>query len=160
MGVIAPRQPFQNHRSWSDRTEFYTKCFMRALLHTEFTTLLDRADVSQAKFARLTGVTARQVNNWARGRAAVPRWAALMAVTLEELTPEALSVLLDEATFSWHEVLGIAPETDAAGIRTAMARLALLYHPDTGGQADQMVRITSAYEAVQQATSRVGFGTR
>ncbi len=133
---------------------------MRALLHTEFTTLLDRADVSQAKFARLTGVTARQVNNWARGRAAVPRWAALMAVTLEELTPEALSVLLDEATFSWHEVLGIAPETDAAGIRTAMARLALLYHPDTGGQADQMVRITSAYEAVQQATSRVGFGTR
>ena len=44
---------------------------MRALLHTEFAALLARAGVSQASFARLTGVTARQVNNWARGRALV-----------------------------------------------------------------------------------------
>jgi len=56
---------------------------MRALLHTEFAALLDRAGVSQAAFARLAGVTARQVNNWTRGRAAVPRWAALLAVVLE-----------------------------------------------------------------------------
>ena len=45
---------------------------MRTLLHTEFAVLLARADVRQAAFARLTGVTPRQVNNWARGRAAVP----------------------------------------------------------------------------------------
>jgi DNA-binding transcriptional regulator YiaG len=44
---------------------------MRALLHTEFDSLLARAGASQASFARLTGVTARQVNNWARGRALV-----------------------------------------------------------------------------------------
>ena len=36
---------------------------MPALLHTEFAALLARADLSQASFARLTGVTARQVNN-------------------------------------------------------------------------------------------------
>ncbi len=41
---------------------------MRTLLATEFTALLDRAGLSQAAFGRLTGVTARQVNNWARGR--------------------------------------------------------------------------------------------
>ncbi len=36
---------------------------MRALLYTEFVVLLARAGVSQAEFARLTGVTSRQVNN-------------------------------------------------------------------------------------------------
>jgi hypothetical protein len=48
---------------------------MGALLHTEFAALLARADISQAGFARLTGITPRQVNNCARGRAerAVPR---------------------------------------------------------------------------------------
>jgi len=35
---------------------------MRALLHAEFSALLSRAGVSQAAFARLAGVTARQVN--------------------------------------------------------------------------------------------------
>ncbi len=48
---------------------------MRALLHTEFNALLARAGVTQAGFARLAGLTPRQVNNWARGRAAVPKWA-------------------------------------------------------------------------------------
>jgi DNA-binding transcriptional regulator YiaG len=52
---------------------------MRALLATEFAALLTRADVSQAAFARLTGVTPRQVNNWCRARAAVPLWAAVRA---------------------------------------------------------------------------------
>ena len=37
---------------------------MRALLGTEFAALLARADVSQAAFARLSGYTTRQVNNW------------------------------------------------------------------------------------------------
>ena len=49
---------------------------MQALLGTEFAALLARADVvSQAGFARLTGTTARQVNNWCRARAAVRPWA-------------------------------------------------------------------------------------
>ena len=48
---------------------------MQTLLGTEFAALLTRAGVSQAAFARVTGTTARQVNNWCRGRAAVPSWA-------------------------------------------------------------------------------------
>ena len=34
---------------------------MKTLLHTEFNALLARAGVSQAAFARLAGLTARQV---------------------------------------------------------------------------------------------------
>ncbi|GLR65425.1 hypothetical protein GCM10010909_01030 [Acidocella aquatica] len=70
---------------------------MRTLQHTEFTAILAAADVSQAAFARLAGVTARQVNNWCRGRAAVPRWAALLALALRELSAEALTIMLEEA---------------------------------------------------------------
>ena len=69
---------------------------MRTLLHTEFAVLLARADVRQAAFARLTGVTPRQVNNWARGRAAVPTWAGLLAVILQDHSPEALTIMLEE----------------------------------------------------------------
>ena len=36
---------------------------MRTLLHTEFVALLARVRVSQASFARLAGVTARQVQH-------------------------------------------------------------------------------------------------
>ena len=36
---------------------------MDALLATEFVAFLARADVSEAAFARFTGVTPRQVNN-------------------------------------------------------------------------------------------------
>ena len=70
---------------------------MRTPRHTEFVTLLAEADVSQAAFARLAGVTARQVNNWCRGRAAVPRWAALLALALCELSAEALTIIFEEA---------------------------------------------------------------
>jgi DNA-binding transcriptional regulator YdaS (Cro superfamily) len=69
---------------------------MRALLATEFAALLARADVSQAAFARLTGVTPRQVNNWCRGRAPVPAWAALVAILLDEQSPEALTIMVEE----------------------------------------------------------------
>jgi transcriptional regulator with XRE-family HTH domain len=69
---------------------------MRALLGTEFAALLARADVAQAAFARLTGVTARQVNNWCRERAAVPRWAALLAIVLADISPEELEIRLAE----------------------------------------------------------------
>jgi DNA-binding transcriptional regulator YiaG len=77
-------------------TGFYREATMRALLATEFADLLARADVSQAEFARLTGVTPRQINNWARGRAAAPSWAALVAVVLGDHSPEALTIRLEE----------------------------------------------------------------
>ena len=133
---------------------------MRALLHTEFAALLARAGVTQASFARLSGVTARQVNNWARGRAAVPRWTVLLAVALEELSPEAVTIMLEEETFTWHEVLGIPPSADATAARRAMTRLALLYHPDKGGRPEQMVRVNTAYEQAQDAISRRGARVR
>ena len=56
---------------------------MRTLAGIAFATLLARADVSQAAFARLVGVTPRQVNNWCRGRAAVPVWAAILTRVLQ-----------------------------------------------------------------------------
>ncbi|MCW8309089.1 helix-turn-helix domain-containing protein [Acidiphilium sp. PA] len=57
---------------------------------------MSQADVSQAGFARLSGVTARQVNNWCRDRAAVPRWATMLALSLRELSVEAITILYDE----------------------------------------------------------------
>ena len=125
-------------------------------MHTEFAALLTRADVSQAGFARLAGVTARQVNNWARGRAGVPQWTALLALALEELTPEMLLITLEEAEFGWHEALGVAPDADAAATRRAMRQLALRYHPDKGGSPTHMTRVNAAYERAKQATSPGG----
>jgi transcriptional regulator with XRE-family HTH domain len=119
---------------------------MRALLHTEFTALLARAGVTQAGFARLAGLTPRQVNNWARGRAAVPKWAALLVVALDALTPDGVEIMVEDAEFRWHETLGVAPNADQATLRRAMTRLAMLYHPDKGGQPEQMIRVNAAYE--------------
>jgi len=67
------------------------------LPQTEFAAFLARADISQAAFARLTGLTARQVNNWARGRATAPVWAVMLAVLLQDHSPEALTIALEEA---------------------------------------------------------------
>ena len=89
MGIIAPGSLQRQSGVFQNGIHFYTKRRMRALLHTEFTAFLARADVTQAGFARLAGVTPRQVNNWARGRAAVPKWAGLLLVALDELTPAA-----------------------------------------------------------------------
>ena len=128
---------------------------MIALLHTEFTALLARAGLSQAEFARLSGITARQVNNWARGRAVVPAWATLLALALEELSPDLLAIMAEDTDFSWHEVLGVPAEAGAATIRRAWTRLALLYHPDKGGRPEQMVRVNAAYERAQVALSGI-----
>lgn len=122
---------------------------MRALLHTEFAALLARAGVGQAAFARLTGLTPRQVNNWCRGRAAVPPWAAALAALLDQHSPDAIEMMVDEALFSWHETLGVPPAADPAAVRRAMTRLALAYHPDKGGTQQQMTRINVAYEQVR-----------
>ena len=126
---------------------------MRTLLHTEFAALLARAGVSQASFARLTGVTARQVNNWACGRALVPQWAALLAATLQDFSPEALTISLEEVEFSWSEILGVPPNADTAAARRAMTRLAFRYHPDQGGRPEQMTRVNTAYEQARDGVS-------
>jgi transcriptional regulator with XRE-family HTH domain len=120
---------------------------MQTLLHTEFAALLDRADVRQAAFARLTGVTPRQVNNWCRGRAAVPRWAALLAAVLGDISQEALVIRLEETTFLWHETLGVPPNAEAGAVRSAMAALKLIDLPDTDGRVEQRTRIDRACEA-------------
>jgi transcriptional regulator with XRE-family HTH domain len=83
---------------------------MRALLATEFAALLVRADVTQAAFARLTGVTSRQVNNWCRGRAAVPTWAGLLAALLQDHSPEALTIAVEEAQ---RDLLTARPPTES-----------------------------------------------
>lgn len=129
---------------------------MRTLMHTEFAALLARAGVRQAAFARLAGVTARQVNNWARGRAVVPQWAALLAVVLETFTPEMLLITVAEADFNWHEVLGVPPTADLPTIRRAMTKLALRYRPDRGGAPDDMTRVDAAWRAAQQAMIAAG----
>jgi len=119
---------------------------MNALLGTEFAALLARADVSQAAFARLAGVTPRQVNNWCRNRAAVPRWASVLALVLAEVSAEELDIRLQEAVFAWHEVLGVPADADVATTQRAMRRMAVSHHPDTGGTHEQMARINAAYK--------------
>ena len=118
---------------------------MRALLGTEFAALLARADVSQATFARLSGYTTRQVNNWCRARAAVPPWPAALAVLLQDAPPKAVQILLEEVQFNWHETLGVPPNADAGTIRRAWARLAHAHHPDKGGTQERMARLNFAY---------------
>jgi len=110
--------------------------------------------VSQAAFARLSGVTPRQVNKWTRGHAAVPRWAALLAVVLEDTAPEALLLMLDDTQLSCLQVLGVPYGADMATIRRAMRGLALLYHPDKGGEPEQMTVVNQAYADATQAASR------
>jgi hypothetical protein len=118
---------------------------MRPLLCTEFAALLARTGVGQAGFARLTGLTQRHVNSWCRGRAGVPAWAAALAVLLEDHAPEGIAMMLDEAVFAWHEILGVPPTADASTVRRAATRLAHSYHPAQGGTQEQMTRITAAY---------------
>ena len=105
-----------------------------------------KRDISQAAFARLSGYTTRQVNNWCRARAAVPPWAAALAVLLQEASPEAIQILLEEVQFSWHETLGVPPNANPGATRRAWARLAHAHHPDKGGTQEQMVRLNAAYE--------------
>jgi transcriptional regulator with XRE-family HTH domain len=107
-------------------------------------TLLARAGVSQAGFARLSGLTPRQVNNWCRGRAALPPWAAVLAAILEERSPDALEMTVDEAQFRWHETLGVPPDAATGEIDGAVRRLAHRYAPDQGGTEAQRTRIDTA----------------
>ena len=103
------------------------------LLHTELTALLARANVSQASFAPLTGLTSR---SRARGRAA--------GAIAGDGDPHAR-----RDGFRWYEGLGVAPGADAPTIRRAMTQLPRLYHPDAGGRPEQMRRINAGYDAAR-----------
>ena len=46
--------------------------------------------------AVLAGVTPGEVNKWCRGRAAVPVWAGVIAVVLQDRSPEARTIDLEE----------------------------------------------------------------
>jgi hypothetical protein len=69
----------------------------QALSNPPLATWLRAADCSQACFARLTGLTTRQVNAWCRGHAKTPRWALLIAALLPQHSPDALAMTLEEA---------------------------------------------------------------
>jgi hypothetical protein len=43
---------------------------------------------------------------------------------LQKTLPEAIRILLELVSFSWHETLGVPPNADAGTIRRAWARLA------------------------------------
>jgi len=62
--------------------------------------------------------------------------------------------MLDGTQLSCHQVLGVPYGVDRAAIRRAMRGLALLYHPDKGGQPEQMVVANAAYADAAQAASR------
>lgn len=69
---------------------------MDSLPGTVFTECLAAAGLTQAGFARLAGISPRQVNKWCRNRAAVPRWAAILALALQEQSAESLAITLEE----------------------------------------------------------------
>ena len=70
---------------------------MKRVSDSQFGALLAQAGVSQASFARLIGVTPRQVNKWCRSQAAVPVWAGLLAALLQDHSPDAMTITLEEA---------------------------------------------------------------
>ncbi len=84
----------------------------------------------------------------------MPRWAAVLAIALDALSPEALDLQMEESRFSCHELLGVPASVDAPAIRAAMTRLALIYHPDRGGTPEQMVAVNAAYAEALDAIPR------
>jgi hypothetical protein len=118
---------------------------MRLLLHTEFALLLKRAGIKQSAFARMSGVTARQVNRWCRGDATVPLWAAGYVAALTHVPSHTIALMCSANAFTWQEVLGIANDADMVTARSAMKEMALRYHPDQGGSDAAMVRVNDAW---------------
>jgi len=51
------------------------------------------------------------VNKWCRGQAAVPAWAGLLAALLQDHSPEALLITLEEATTIVEEAQSPARES-------------------------------------------------
>jgi hypothetical protein len=47
---------------------------------------------------------------------------------------------------AWHDVLGIAPNANAAMIKEAYRKMAQVHHPDAGGSVEMFNRISRAYQ--------------
>lgn len=116
------------------------------MTHSEFTTLLARAGITQASFARLCGVTARGVNNWCAGRKPPPLWAVALAVALTHINARTMRSAIQGLRFAWHETLGVAPDATMAEIKRARANLAKRHHPDMGGDVSTMQRVNAAHD--------------
>ena len=82
---------------------------MHRLTGPTFTALLARAGVSQAAFARLAGVTPRQVNKMVPRPRRLPAWAVVIAVVLQDRSPEALTIDLEETRQALAALQGLAP---------------------------------------------------
>ncbi len=120
---------------------------MHKPLHTEFDALLRRACVMQTEFAVMCGVTTKAVNNWCRGRQAVPRWAWVIAHVMDQVDVYA------QPTFRWDQTLGVCPPLTLAKAMRARAVLAKQYHPDIGGDVQAMQRINAALDAAKKELS-------
>lgn len=84
----------------------------------------------------------------------MPRWVALLAVVLEDITPDALLLMLGDTQFTCYQVLGVPYSADVTATRQAMRELALLYHPDKGGQPEQMVVVNETYAECRELLVR------
>src|SRR4249919_3519125 len=63
------------------------------------------------------------------------RFGNLNGPPCQDSSPEALTISLEEAEFSWREILGgVSLNADTAAARRAMTRLELRYHPDKGSR--------------------------
>lgn len=115
--------------------------------HTEFAALLRAAGLTQAAFARLSGVTSMAANNWCRGRSRVPQWAWVLA-SAAALVPADDLVIVPE--LAWHQTLGVSPFATPQQISAARNALAKKYHPDVNGSRAAMQRINAAFEAAKR----------
>jgi hypothetical protein len=116
--LIAPIRHSDSHERPSYRSHFYAWGAMRALLGTEFAALL--------------------------ARAAVPPWAAALAVLLQDASPAAIQILLEEVQFRLARDTRRAAQRDARHV-SPRPDSHLAYHPDKGGSQAQMARTNAAY---------------
>jgi hypothetical protein len=96
---------------------------VRAFLGTEFAALLARTDVGQAALARVTGYSTHQVNNWCHGRAAMPPWTAVLAILMQDASPQAIQILFKEVQLAGNETLGVPSNAEVDTVRRTIARL-------------------------------------
>jgi hypothetical protein len=89
---------------------------IKALLRTEFATLLAAPTSLRPLSTGTPASLPARSNNWCHGRAAV------LALVLAKTSPQAPDLMVEEATFAWHEVLGVTATADATAVRRPMTR--------------------------------------